>query len=78
MRLRIKKHKLPVLVYTTSKDKDLQKLADYNREQMYKEMDTKRSKVKYIMSIFGKTVEITKDEYEKSIKEGLNVKMLSK
>ena len=76
MRLRIKKQKLPVLVYTTSKDKDLQALANYNLQQMYKEMDAKKSKVKYIMSIFGRREEITRDEYEKAIKAGLNAKMV--
>ena len=76
MRLRIKKQKLPVLVYTTNKDKDLQVLANYNLQQMYKEMDAKKSKVKYIMSIFGRREEITRDEYERAIKAGLNAKMV--
>lgn len=74
MRPRIKKHS--TLVYTTSKDKKLRQLADYNREQMYKEMEAKKSKVKYIMSIFGRREEITRDEYEKAIQAGLNAQII--
>ena len=74
MRPRIKKHS--TLVYTTSKDKKLRQLADYNREQMYKEMEAKKSKVKYIMSIFGRREEITRDEYEKAIQAGLNAQIV--
>ena len=77
MRLRIKKQKLPVLVYTTSKDKDLQALAKYNLEQMEKEIDKSKSKVKYVMSIFGKKVEITEEEYKEAIKNGIDVKILA-
>ena len=77
MRLRIKKQKLPVLVYTTSKDKDLQELAKYNFEQMEKEIAKSKSKVKYVMSIFGKKVEITEEEYKEAIKNGIDVKILA-
>ena len=71
MRPRIKKHKLPVLVYTTSKDKEMQELAAYNRKQ-----DEKKYGIKYLMCIFGKEKQITKEEYEDALAMGLKVKMI--
>ena len=71
MRKRIKRYNnLPKLVYTTSKDKKMQELAKFNREQ-----DKEKYNIEYILCMFGKEKKITKEEYDKMLEEGLNVKI---
>lgn len=71
MRPRIKKQKYPVLVYTTSQDKEMQALAKFNRKKYLKSSD-----ISYIGFTFGKTYRITKEEYEDRIALGLKCKMI--
>lgn len=71
MRPRIKKQKYPVLVYTTSQDKEMQALAKFNRKKYLKFSD-----VNYIGFTFGKTHKITKQEYEDMIALGLKAKQI--
>lgn len=71
MRPRIKTQKHPVLVYTTSQDKEKQALAKFNRKKYLKSSD-----VAYIGFTFGKAHKITKSEYEDRIALGLKCKMI--
>jgi hypothetical protein len=71
MRPRIKTQKYPVLVYTTSQDKQKKELAKFNRKKYLKS-----SEVKYIGFTFGKPHRITKEEYEDRIALGLKYKMI--
>lgn len=74
MRPRIKRYdNSPKIVYTTGKNKVLQDLAKFNREQ-----DEKRFNIKYVLCMFGKEKKITKEEYESYLKQGLNVKIITK
>ena len=72
MRPRIKKQKYPVLVYTTSQDKEKQALAKFNRKKYLKSSD-----VSYIGFTFGKAHKITKSEYEDRIALGLKCKIIT-
>ena len=58
MRPRIKTQKHPVLIYTTSQDKEKQSLAKFNRDKYLKSSD-----VNYIGFTFGRAHKITKEEY---------------
>lgn len=71
MRPRIKNQKRPVLIYTTSKDKEKVELAKYNRKKYLDKKETA-----YIGVIFGKTKRITKEEYEDMLALGLTCKMI--
>lgn len=71
MRPRIKTQKHPILVYTTSQDKQMQALAKFNRKKYLKSSD-----VTYIGFTFGKAHKITKSEYEDRIALGLKCKMI--
>ena len=71
MRPRIKKQKEPILIYTTSKDKEMVELAKYNRKTYLKPKE-----VCYIGFTFGKKHRITKEEYEDRIALGLKCKMI--
>ena len=74
MRPRIKTHNnLPKLVWTTAKDKKMQDLAKFNREQ-----DKKRFNIDYVLCMFGEEKKITKEEYKSYLKQGLNVKIITK
>ena len=72
MRPRIKTQKHPVLVYTTSQDKEKQALAKFNRKKYLKFSD-----VSYIGFTFSKAHKITKSEYEDRIALGLKCKMIT-
>ena len=72
MRPRIKTQKHPVLIYTTSQDKEKQSLAKFNRDKYLKSLD-----VNYIGFTFGKAHKITKEEYEDRIALGLKCKMIT-
>lgn len=71
MRTRIKKHNLPVLIYTTSNEKEMIELAKYNRKKYLS-----KKEVAYIGIVFGKTKRITKQEYEDMIALGLKAKQI--
>lgn len=73
MRPRIKQDRSPKIVFTTSKDKTLRDLAKFNREQ-----DKKKFNIDYVLCVFGKEKQITKEEYESYLKQGLNVKIITK
>lgn len=70
MRPRIKPNRNPKIVYTTSKDKKMQELAKFNREQ-----DKKKYNIEYVLCMFGKEKKITKQEYHDLLKQNLNVKI---
>lgn len=71
MRPRIKKPQIPILLYTTSKDKEMVELAKYNRKKYLS-----KKEVAYIGIVFGKPKKITKQEYEDMIALGLKCKMI--
>jgi hypothetical protein len=71
MRPRIKNQKRPILIYTTSKDKEKVELAKYNRKKYLSKKETA-----YIGIIFGKTKRLTKEEYEDALALGLKVKQI--
>lgn len=72
MRPRIKTQKHPVLIYTTSQDKEKQALAKFNREKYLKSSD-----ISYIDFTFDKAHKSTKSEYEDRITLGLKCKMIT-
>ena len=68
-RPRIKKQKL--LIFTTSKDKEMQDLAEFNTKKIAKE-----KKKRYVGFIFGKEKTITREEYEDMLSLGMKVKQI--
>lgn len=70
MRPRIKPDRSPKIVYTTSKDKKMQELAKFNREQ-----DKKKFNIEYVLCVFGREKKITREEYYSLLAQGLDVKI---
>lgn len=71
MRPRIKIQKHPVLIYTTSQDKEKQSLAKFNRDKYLKSSD-----ISYIDFTFDRAHKSTKSEYEDRIILDLKCKMI--